>query len=267
MAVKKEKYDPSKIDIIKSYLTDQQNDGCPRPFEIFVDELKVVSRTEDVAKFDNYEKYMRPDTVYVLVKLYHNSSPNNDQYYYYLREEATAPDGLSGVERIVNQRLEERDREYQINRLTEDLEKARQDLTEAEEYAEMLEEQIEQLKNDKGYLGKINLGEIAANTLTVLARNNPQWMNRSPLGKALSGLIPPDEPAPDNGPDAEAEFKKKTNSGTAVTEDEKVIIEIVKNLSASMNEDQLRQVALILQKFSNEPQQIQTVAELLSLEQ
>lgn len=265
MAVKKEKYDQSKIEIIKSYLTDQQNDDCPRPFEIFVDELKVVSRTEDIAKFDNYEKYMRPDTVYVLIKLYHNSSPNNDQYYYYLREEATAADGLNGVERIVNQRLEDKDKEYRINRLTEDLEKTKQELTEAEEYAEMLEEQIEQLKNDKGYLGKINLGEIAASTLTALAKNNPQWMNRSPLGKALSGLIPPDEPALDNGPDTEAEFKKKSDAG--LSEDEKVIIEIVKNLSASINEDQLRQVALILQKFSNEPQHIQTVAELLSLDQ
>jgi len=56
-----EKYDPLKIELIKKNLETQEAQGAPLYYEIFVDNLKVVQRTNKVELFDNYEEFvMRP---------------------------------------------------------------------------------------------------------------------------------------------------------------------------------------------------------------
>lgn len=265
MAVKKEKFDPSRIQMLKDYLTDQQHDGCPRPFEIFVDELRVVMRTEELSRFDNYEKYLRPDTGYILIKLYYNSSPNNDQYFFYLREDAGEGGGLNGLEKIVTQRLNDRDKDYQISRLTEELEKIKADLEQAEEYSEELEAKIEELKNQKHGIGKINVGELAVSTLEALVQRNPKWLNNTTVGKTLAGLVAGDPSKAEPETEAEAAFKKKTDQ-PEMNENEQVILELIRNLEKTMDESQLRLTALIIQKLSAEPQQVLPVAELLSVD-
>jgi hypothetical protein len=273
MAVKKEKFDSSKIQIIRDYLADQQQDGNARPFEIFVDELKVVSKTEDMTRFDNYEKYLRPDTVFVLFKLYHNSSPNNDQYYYYLREEPNETGGLSGVDKIINQRLNEREKEYQLERLNLELDNTRQELQDSEAYNEELQEKITTLqtelaeqKTKPGLINRINFGEIAASTIETLVKRNPKWVNNTQLGRTLAGIGAANTEAAEVTEETEAGFKKKEEL-PALTREQKAIYEMVCRMTETMDEPQLTQVGKILTILAAQPQHLTTVEAFLNEQQ
>jgi hypothetical protein len=273
MAVKKEKFDNSKIQVIRDYLADQQQDGNPRPFEIFVDELKVVSKTEDMTRFDNYEKYLRPDTLFVLFKLYHNSSPNNDQYYYYLREEASEPVGLSGVDKIVNQRLNEREKEYQVERLNLELDNVKQELQDSEAYNEELQERVTQLqtelteqKSKPGLINRMNLGEIAASTIETLVQRNPTWVTNTPLGRTLAGIGATNNEKVEATEETEAGFKKKEEL-PALNREEREIYELVRRMSQKMDGTQLMHLAKILTILAEQPQHLSTIEAFLNEQQ
>jgi hypothetical protein len=55
MPITNEKYDQLKIDKLRHFLMEMAAKGQVRPYEIFVDGLKVVPKTEDPKDFDNYE--------------------------------------------------------------------------------------------------------------------------------------------------------------------------------------------------------------------
>ena len=62
MPVTNDNYDQLKIDKLKHFLEEMASKGHPRPYEIFVDNLKVIPKTDDPKEFDNHEYYMNEDT-------------------------------------------------------------------------------------------------------------------------------------------------------------------------------------------------------------
>src|SRR5690349_12428861 len=153
MPVTNDVYDQLKIDKLKHFLETQFEKGHPKPFEIFVDNLKVVSKTDDPKEFDSYEFYMNEDTEKVRILIYNsNLSPRNDQYCFMVQKTmggSKSLNGLGEIEGIIQEKLAARDREYEMNRLREELESTKQELEETEDYAEKLEEEIKHLKENK----------------------------------------------------------------------------------------------------------------------
>src|SRR5687767_8035785 len=142
MPVTNDKYDPLKIDKLKHFLQEMSVKGTARPYEIFVDNLKVVPKTEDPKDFDNYEYYMNEDTEKIRILIYNSAaSPRNDQYCYYLQKHKSenSLNGLGEIETIIQEKLSARDREHELTKLKEELEEAKKQLEESEEYAESLE--------------------------------------------------------------------------------------------------------------------------------
>ena len=81
MAVTNDQYDQLKIDKLRHFLEDMAMKGHARSYEIFVDSLKVVPKTDDPKQFENYEYYMNENTEKVRILIYtSNLSPRNDQY-------------------------------------------------------------------------------------------------------------------------------------------------------------------------------------------
>ncbi len=80
MPVTNDKFDQLKIDKLKHFLEEMSSKGHARPFEIFVDNLKVIPKTEDPKDFDAYEYYMNEDTEKVRILIYNSTAtPRNDQ--------------------------------------------------------------------------------------------------------------------------------------------------------------------------------------------
>src|SRR5215831_18803893 len=114
--VANEKYDQFKIERLKNFLEDMQAKGQARYYEIFVDNLKVVPKTDEVKEFDNYERYMDENTEKIRIVIYGSgASPRNDQYCYTMLKsnQPRELNGLGEIESIVQEKLAARDREYE----------------------------------------------------------------------------------------------------------------------------------------------------------
>lgn len=192
MPVTNDVYDQLKIDKLRHFLEAQTERGQAKPFEIFVDNLKVVSKTDDPKEFDAYEYYMNEDTEKVRILIYNsNLSPRNDQYCFMVQRNKMEKslNGLGEVENIIQEKLAARDREHEMNKLREELEATKLELEESEEYSEKLEKELEYIKENKFKLGNINIGELASVALEGIVRRNPQILTRLPGGEALAGFI------------------------------------------------------------------------------
>jgi hypothetical protein len=267
MPVTNDKFDQLKIDKLKHFLEDMAGKGQARPFEIFVDSLKVVPKTEDPKDFDSYEYYMNEDTEKIRILIYNsNLSPRNDQYCFYVQQnKAEKPlNGLGDIDNIIQEKLSAREREYELNRLKEELEETKKQLDESEEYAEDLERQLEDAKSTKYKLGKLDLVDLGTLVLGKFAEKNADVLSRVGL-EGLAGNNPK-EIAAAQTEETEASFQKKTEPGPQITPDLLQYLPMLQQLDATFDRAHLEVVMQIIGRFSEEPASLNSVAELLKIQ-
>ena len=275
MAATNENFDQLKVDKLKHFLEDMANKGQPRPYEIFVDGLKVIPKTEDPKDFDNYDYYMNEDTEKIRILIYNSSlSPRNDQYCFYVQQNkgGKAMNGLGEIDNIIQEKIAARDKEYEMTKLKEELESIKQQLEESEEYAEGLEQQLEQSKTNKFKLGNINFGELASVALEGIVRRNPQLLAKIPGGESLAGIIELDNAEQEKKQlilptaEGEASFQKQATASITQTEEQKRYAAFLAQLEQTFNEAQLADVMLIIHKLAEEPAQVEAVKKLLNIQ-
>lgn len=259
MPVTNDVYDQLKIDKLKHFLEAQAAKEQARPYEIFVDNLKVVSKTDDPKEFDSYEFYMNEDTEKVRILIYNSHlSPRNDQYCYMVQRNKTEKplNGLGDIEGIIQDKLAARDREHEMNRLKEELEAAREETAETEAYAKELEKEIAFLKENKFKLGNINLGELASVAIEGIVRRNPQMLAKLPGGEAMAGIIEQDnrdkEKILTEAP-AEANISVEKGSTIEITEEEKRHLAYLRKLEQNFNREQAEQFNMVLSAMIEAP--------------
>ena len=81
MPVIEERYDQNKIDSLKRYLKREAEKGRTRDYEIIVDGFKVVSRTNDVEEFDDYEDEIQDNTRNIAILIYDGAGTNRNTRY------------------------------------------------------------------------------------------------------------------------------------------------------------------------------------------
>lgn len=265
MPVTNDKYDQLKIDKLKHFLQEMASKGQPRPYEIFVDALKVVPKTEDPKEFDNYEYYMNEDTEKIRILIYNsNLSPRNDQYCFYIEQNKPEKplNGHGDLDGIIQEKLNARDKEYEMNRLKDELEETKKQLEEAEEYNETLEQQLAEASSNKFKLGKLDLVGLGTLVLDKFAERHSDVLSKVGLvglGGTLAKEIPETE-------ETEASFQKKANTGEQQLKPEHLqYIPVLQQLDAAFEKPQLEIVMQVLGKFSEEPVQLNIVAELLNI--
>jgi hypothetical protein len=260
MPVTKEPYDQHKIDKLKYFLTDMESKGHSRPFEIFVDALKVVPKSMNVKDFDNYEHYINEDTQKLKILIYNTEhSPRNDQYCFYMNNiESKSVNGLGDLDGIIQEKLSARDREYELKQLKQDLADTKQQLKESEDYAEELEKQLEESRSNKFKLGNLNLVELGGALIENLAAKNSSVLDKVGLSGLLGGAK--QEPVIET----EASFQKKEQTDEIKPEHFQYI-PLIQQLDQTFDREQLELVMQIIQRFAEEPAQLKTVAELLNI--
>lgn len=275
MPVTNDNYDQLKIDRLRHFLESQAEKGMPKPFEIFVDNLKVVAKTDDPKEFDSYEYYMNEDTEKVRILIYNsNLSPRNDQYCFLVQKNVggKALNGLGEIESIVQEKLAARDREYEMNRLKEELEATKQELEETEEYADKLEKEIQNLKENKFKLKNIDLGELVSVAAEGIIRRNPQFLTKLPGGEALAGIIAQDNQEQQTKmlqqraePQPEATFKAKEENSPQVSEEELRQLAFLNQILSHFDEQQVDVFNVLLAKLAEEPAKLREVATILNI--
>lgn len=270
-----EKYDPLKIELIKKNLETQTAQGAPLYFEIFVDNLKVVQRTNKVELFDSYEEFVDEDTKKIRIQIYstHPTTPRNTKHIFLLKEDAAENKTLQGIDldkKISEQVTRERER-WDCEQVRRELEEKKEKLKEASEYIEKLQTAIEHYKTKKLHLGDINLGELTSVVVEGMIRRNPQMLAKIPGGESLAGIIEKDNQEREEAaqqkttPEGEATFKKKEEQTAGLSDEEKRYLGVLREMEEKFDDEQVEKVVKIIQSLAADTTQIDPVVELLSI--
>ncbi|MDI1355755.1 MAG: hypothetical protein PSX36_12610 [bacterium] len=276
-------YNDVKLSQFKMWLHDMVDKGEGKFIEVYVDDVKVVPRTNKIESLDDHKVYLDDTTETIKVFTYNTENSNRYQQFTFVIEKKKASEhpvqnqnvqtpqvqGLSGIEleNRINQSLAQERERWQTDLLKRDFDTCKKELQDAEEYIDDLEKQLSVYKSKKLHLGDVNLGEVASIVLEGMVKRNPHWVAKLPGGDALAGLIAKE--ATENGTaeviENEVVFKKKTPADEGMSEEMKAQMGFLKQLESHFNQEQLDKIMLILQSFTEKPKNIETVFELLEI--
>lgn len=285
MALFEDTYDALKIEKLKQSLQKQSDLGKPQYFEIYVDGLKAVPKTNDMNEFDNFENFMLEDTEKIRILVYTTSavSPRNDQFTYRLKKQkeetpiVPVTNTLNGVdiEARIDEKMKQQRQQWEHELLKKELDQTKKQLKESEEYAEKLEGEILDLRSKKSHLGNVNLGEVASVALEGIVRRNPHWLTSIPGGEGLAGIIEADTREKQKGllkssePEPEITFKKKEETpvqdAVVLSEEDKAYIQFMRGIAEAFDETEITLLTHIIQKLEEDTTQLRPVAELLNV--
>lgn len=285
MPIQFDNFDQQKIDRLKNHLVAMAEKGKAKYYEVFVDGLKAVPKTDEPSEFDGYEDYMTIDTEQIRITIYNSaSSPRNDQYVFMLkarsRDEANNI-GLNGFQvksysknSISDWRQQQNVRtaeQMEIAALKKENAELRNDLQEAEEYADKLANAVEAAKANGNKIGGVHWGEVFSVAIEGLVRRNTHIIAQIPAVSGLAGIIEKDNNRIESPQEnAEVSFKKKesslpnNNTAPALTEQEQAFVNLMRELEKLFTEDEMGQIMQILDTLSKDKTQLQPVAELLN---
>src|SRR5688572_19462183 len=172
MPIQFDNFDQSKIDRLKTHLVSLAEKQRAKFYEIFVDGLKAVPKTDDPKDFEGYEDYLTPDSAQIKIVIYNSgASPRNDQYVFVMkaksREEAISQslEGMSFQSFSKNSlsdyrsQLEKKSVEArEIQRLKQQISELNEDLEEKEDYIdERSEEHTSELQSQSNLVCRLLL--------------------------------------------------------------------------------------------------------------
>ena len=281
MPLIEERYDQHKIDSLKRYLQREAEKGRARDYEIIIDGFKVVSRTNDVNEFDGYEEEIRDTTRNLSILIYDgDKTPRNTKYSFALNQDSPIPaqpqnglGSLADIDQMIQQKMDDKEKDFQIRTLTEKLEETEGKLQEAEEYNEKLQDELKYIKENRFKMKDVNLLEVGAELLKYTVAKNA---NKSPLAQQLNGILGAlsniEQPAlpPQQTPDAsDTECETTTQEhGDApeLTDIQKLIFRSIQQMERAFTPQQLPIVNGVLVKLMENPDQLIPVAELLNVQ-
>ncbi len=283
-----EKYDLVRMEKLKHFLESNQQNGRPKFYEVFVDNLKVVEKTSDPAVFGNYMVYMGDDTRMVKVLIYTSTEncPRNDKFIFTVSDpqQEKKQEELSGleIENKISSAIEQERSRNHLQQLQKELEEDKLKLEECEQYSEELEEKLnavekefEAFRKKRVTPSEMNAGKLVGFATDYFVKNYPGLSRKVPFISTLSGLLNDEESTEQltSGPDgssseqleSNASFSKKNASEASPQMDAATQskLNFFTQMEASFSEDQLEKVIQIIQRLANEPEQVDTVHSLL----
>lgn len=188
MAIVKERYSATRVDKIYQLLKNEAENGSAKEYDVKVDELKVVSRTNDPERFYSHEDFVLAETQSISINIYDGGSHRCTRYHLMLKEEEQ-PQELSGIEKAINTRMNQERTKWEYERLKKENEDLRQRLHECEDYQNRLEDRITTLAEENTKLSsKDRLTETLVSFAGMYLAKNPNALNGIPIiGSILGG--------------------------------------------------------------------------------
>lgn len=284
MPIQFDNFDQNKIDRLKSHLQTLAEKGKAKFYEIFVDSLKAVPKTDEISDFDAYEDYINVDTEQLKIIIYNSSlSPRNDQYVFIIkaksREDAQNM-GLNGTPlpkyskndisewRAGNAKRTQE--EIQIASLKGDIRRLEQENREKDLCIRELENKIYVAQKNGNKIGGIHVGDMLSVALDGLIAKGT--FKKIPILSGLAGLMQAESNDTLHTPETntEATFEKlDTNSSQspALSNEDKHSLELMKNIQGQFNENEFGSVLEILDALNEDKTLIPQVLEFINEEE
>lgn len=285
MPIQFDKFDQQKVDRLKSHLESMASKGTPKFYEIFVDGLKAVPKTDEPKEFEGYEDYMTPNTNQIKIVVYcSGASPRNDQYVYSMKaksNEEALDFGLNGIaiksfttnelKELRLQRDQKAAYKSEISGLNEEIEDLYKELDEKKAYIEKLESAVEIAKANGNKIGGIHLGEVLSVAFDGLLKKNAHKLEKSLGVEGLAGFLnTEDKPSAEakTQPDTEVTIKKKTETEIApeLSEQDKGFLALFREIQKHFSQSEFDQVIEVVEKLSKDKSKIKLILDLLSEE-
>lgn len=264
-------YNSERMNMLKQLLINNAESGKPTDYEIRVDDMKVVPRTNDVDHFDNHEEFVNEETRKVIVLIYDGTSRRNTQHTFLLKEEKKPQqqNTLSGIEvqKMVSEQLSRHKKEWERELLEKENADLKKKLEEADEFIGKQGAAIEKLKSGRK-LEDLQWGELLGIAGESLLRRNTHLIAKVPGMKGLAGIIEKDNTEPEKQietpkPEAEASYKMKEEKPEPekkepeISREDKDRLNFLRQLQERFSEDELRQVLTLLNTLVDKPQAIE----------
>jgi len=253
------------FDTIERKLLNDLESETATQFEVRVDGLKVVSRTDDPTEITNAIEFIDFSlTQEVDVSLYEGTSRYFDRHVFVFdrnrpkkRQELT----LEGLNSQIQQGVEQARRQWEHDQQTLELSQLRKDHEELEAYTGKIEEELETLRKKKLHLGDVNLLEVGGVFLEGFIRRNPSLLEKIPGGAGLAGAIEQDN---QDRAREKAEPEEYSASISSVEEQtDPMNLEVVKLITGNFNKQQMQEVMQLLAVLSSDPNKIGPVLKFL----
>ncbi|OFY17727.1 MAG: hypothetical protein A2W98_08475 [Bacteroidetes bacterium GWF2_33_38] len=259
MSIERLAYSSEQAWQLRQLLQNNSKAGKPLDYEIYVDKLRIIPRTNNPEQFEEYEDFVTDDTKSISIIIYEGNSKRNNRYILVLKEEKLPEKpSLSGLEvnKIVGEHLEKQKKEWEYELLLKEKEEIKSDLEDAEEYIEQLENKIEELNNSKGKLSQ-QWGDLASVALEGIIRRNAHRLAKLPGASALAGMFAEENTT------ADAEEIKESETETTferVNEDDKIIekdrINFLKYMQEQLTKEEFEQMGSIISYLLKEKKAI-----------
>lgn len=269
--ISKQKYDQGKIDKLAEYLRIYHQKDQPLDYEIIVDGLKVVRRTNDPDMFPMYENFITADTRSIEVLFYVGTSNVNDKHIFTLIDEPKEQ-GLSGVEvqahlkEQLGEQKKELLRELQYDQLVKENQELKDDVAELEKEVDQLEKDKQALLDSQSPLKGI-LGEVGSSLVESFIRRNPNVIKGIPGGEALAGLMNTEGKREEGQPEnADVSFRPKDKT-PSLSEEDQAAITFVNQLKSQFSKNEFDNILLILQTLADDKGKIDLILNHVSIKQ
>jgi hypothetical protein len=283
MPIQFDKFDQQKVDRLKSHLESMSAKGTPKFYEIFVDGLKAVPKTDEPKEFEGYEDYMTPETNQIKIVIYcSGASPRNDQYVYSMKaksNEEALDFGLNGIaiKSFTTNELKElrlqRDQKAaykdEIKELNEEVDGLYKELDEKKAYIERLEKVVEIAKANGNKIGGVHVGEMLSVAAESFLKRNAHNIEKSLGVEGLSGFFTETDESKTESktlPETEVTLKKKNSSdnNTELSEQDKSFLALFREIQKHFSQSEFDQIIEVVEKLSKDKSKIKVILDLLS---
>ena len=287
MPIQFDTFSQDKIDTLKSHLETSAAKGKPKSFEIWVDGLQVIPRTEEPSDFDSYEAHLTADSRQIKVVIYCTDKTNrNDKYIYSLKAKNTQEaidQGIAGLpvktfnSREIDQWRQKQnlksEQEKLIAALREELNGLHKELDEKQEYIVELEDDIQQARANRNKIGNFDVGYALGTGLELFFRNTTSIWGKHPALSGVAQAVDEDTKArasqSSHPEDTEVSFRKKDSpsQGIILTDQEKELLHFVRQIQRHFSPSELEQVIAILDLLSKDKSELAPVLGYLQNEE
>lgn len=250
------KYSPFNLEQFKNWLKDMKEKGETKYFEVYVDDFKVVSKTDNPDHFDSHEQFVDDETEKIRVLVYNTEKSNRyKQHVFKLKDSSQQLNGVEVEKKIeegINRGLKAMEEKLLCDQVKKELEATQFKLKESEEWNEKLEgiidetkKKLEDAKGMSDFTGIIK--DLAL----------PHILGKKSEEKSsLSGNEKPKE---------EASFKMKSSEENDLSEDDKFFLDFGGKMKSAFSKEEFDMVFDIISEFVKDKANIKPVTELLNI--
>jgi len=253
--IKHEKYCPQRHEQLEKIIQVAHDTGHRRDYEIYLDDIKIVPRTSDPAKFQTLTDCVDENSEIATILLFYGASNHYDKFVLYFN-------GLPNTQASVHQIRESEDqhKERILKEIRfEEFEKENEELkAKLEELAGDFNTQKENWEQNKN-LKISSLGEIGFVILMKLLQH-PAVKKKFPFfDDILGGTETPDTGSSDIPEENAATFSRKEPEKEAKEKPkeepnpDQAYVDLIKQIMNSMNEEQFRQMSEIMTLLFHNP--------------